>query len=739
MTATNRVDELRKRYHENPRRFFAPLANEYRKTGFVDRAILLCEKHLGEQPGNMNGLVVYGQCLFETGRLEEARGPFEMALGLDPENLIALRHLGDIARLAGDQPTARTWYEKLLEVDRRNDEVIALLAEVGGGGANAPAPVSQAPSIISVASSVSIAGEVDSFGTIDLAPTAPHAPVAAPPPRTATPPRAAPSVDPTAKTVEVAARPSTPPPRRASLLDVSFDFGEVVEAVAPPPAPPAPPAPAPEVPLSMGSLIEASPEGESLGETAPIEGLLQADFSAEVAPLSDLESTEFQTGEAEPLAELEAMDFQPPTRDTAAIEGLEPAEFTPPSFATAPIARLSSDIELSPDDAFGLSMAETPDAPLEAAPVDEPAWPTDLGSVDGADDAVEFAPESRLGSTPEPDEAQARRDLRASVAGLPLLEPFGTPTPMATPAVDESTPLPSLEEAETLQMDVETMRQRMEVPPTFVTETMAQVYVQQGHTEKAIAVYKQLVSQAPDDEQLLARLRALESPIPEVPAAPPARPSLGFDTPLSTEPVDEPAPANAMLSAMSFDGLSLSTPEAPSRLETPVGGPSAREFFSSFLHRAATPVATPAVTPVGSPGVSTGPSAAGALLSPLDEIFGTTVRPDDEAAAHRLAGVGATSGPSGGSALDSLFGEGPSAPMPTSTPSRGSVTRASEKLRFDQFFASSTPIEGSAAAPDAPQPEPRLPMDDASESAVEDAGEDDDLDQFQGWLRGLTS
>ncbi|HNU84042.1 MAG TPA: tetratricopeptide repeat protein, partial [Thermoanaerobaculia bacterium] len=102
MSAPNRVDELRKRYHENPRRFFAPLANEYRKTGFVDRAILLCEKHLGEQPGNMNGLVVYGQCLFETGRLDEARQPFEAALGLDPENLIALRHLGDIARLGGD-------------------------------------------------------------------------------------------------------------------------------------------------------------------------------------------------------------------------------------------------------------------------------------------------------------------------------------------------------------------------------------------------------------------------------------------------------------------------------------------------------------------------------------------------------------------------------------------------------------------------------------------------------------
>lgn len=111
MADSARIEDLRKRYHENPRRFFAPLANEYRKSGFLDRAILLCEKHLADQAENMNGLVVYGQTLFEAGRTEEARDPFERALKVDPENLIALRQLGDIARLAGDVPTATGWYE----------------------------------------------------------------------------------------------------------------------------------------------------------------------------------------------------------------------------------------------------------------------------------------------------------------------------------------------------------------------------------------------------------------------------------------------------------------------------------------------------------------------------------------------------------------------------------------------------------------------------------------------------
>jgi tetratricopeptide (TPR) repeat protein len=130
MSAAARIDELRKRYDENPRRFFAPLANEYRKSGDLDQAISLCQEHLAEQPGNMNGHVVYGQALYEASRYEEARATFTTALQLDPENLIALRHLGDIARAHGDVPAAREWYTRVLDADPRNEEIQGFLAEL---------------------------------------------------------------------------------------------------------------------------------------------------------------------------------------------------------------------------------------------------------------------------------------------------------------------------------------------------------------------------------------------------------------------------------------------------------------------------------------------------------------------------------------------------------------------------------------------------------------------------------
>ena len=134
MAGPSRIDELRKKFDENPRRYFAPLANEYRKIGDFEQAIFICQEFLPQQPGHMSGHIVYGQALFETGRHDEARSVFETALALDPENLIALRHLGDIARAHGDNETARAWYRRVLESDPRNEEIAAILTSIETDG-----------------------------------------------------------------------------------------------------------------------------------------------------------------------------------------------------------------------------------------------------------------------------------------------------------------------------------------------------------------------------------------------------------------------------------------------------------------------------------------------------------------------------------------------------------------------------------------------------------------------------
>ena len=130
MQGSPRIDELRQKFHENPRRYFAPLANEYRKAGDPEQAIAICRAHLAQQPGHMSGHVVYAQSLYDAARVDESRVVFEKALSLDPDNAIVLRYLGDISRQRGDSAEALHWYSRALEADPHDSEVAAYIAEL---------------------------------------------------------------------------------------------------------------------------------------------------------------------------------------------------------------------------------------------------------------------------------------------------------------------------------------------------------------------------------------------------------------------------------------------------------------------------------------------------------------------------------------------------------------------------------------------------------------------------------
>src|SRR5437588_8506951 len=158
MASSPRIEELRQKFEENPRRYFAPLANEYRKAGEIDQAIAICREYLPQQPGHMSGHIVYGQALYEAKQFEESKAVFETALSLDPENLIALRHLGDIALVIGDTVGARGWYGRVLEADPRNEEIQAQLAKLDAAPA-AGTPAAGDPSAATPASAPQAAAD----------------------------------------------------------------------------------------------------------------------------------------------------------------------------------------------------------------------------------------------------------------------------------------------------------------------------------------------------------------------------------------------------------------------------------------------------------------------------------------------------------------------------------------------------------------------------------------------------
>jgi len=137
----DRLRELQQKFDENPRRYFAPLANEYRKGGQPKRAIEICRAHLAQMPGHMSGQIVYGQSLYEASEFDEAKQVFGRALALDPENLIALRSMGDMSLQAGDTTEARNWYTRLLDADPKDTAVIALVSEIDAAADAAPVAI----------------------------------------------------------------------------------------------------------------------------------------------------------------------------------------------------------------------------------------------------------------------------------------------------------------------------------------------------------------------------------------------------------------------------------------------------------------------------------------------------------------------------------------------------------------------------------------------------------------------
>lgn len=507
MSSSARIDELRKKFDENPRRYFAPLANEYRKVGDFDQAIFICQEYLPQQPGHMSGHIVFGQALFEAKRLPEARTVFETALTLDPENLIALRHLADISRDLGETTAARGWYERVLQADPRNEEIAAIMSSMSAAGS----------------------------------PTAKTAetPVPAPAPAAA----AAPA-------------PAKPAPASAVAPTMELSAAAVQEMLRARQAAQQEAAPAPEkLTLDEAPTVEVNvtPEPSTLEgfETTSHEGLLDM-------PSGGMLGLE-PTSAASPSPELVAPPATPDGLDTISLD--EPAD------------------GLLDFDSFGLG-GETPSpAPQPAVPsLVAPAMDFAMPGVDSTGRAPAAGPPTDGGHEPVDDfDFDVPVSPPAAAASPPPPAQVSIPT-MVMDVIEDAIPavmdiveeaVPAVVDAVTsaptvimgaIRIDAQKAETKAEAAAAaerpaapFVTETMAQLYLEQGHRAEAIEIYKQLVAARPGDAELRGRLDAIErgsgSRAPqtvEVPAGVPTSPAPTV-APRASEPA--PAPMRARFAA----------------------------------------------------------------------------------------------------------------------------------------------------------------------------------------------
>jgi len=480
MASSARIDELRKKFDENPRRYFAPLANEFRKMGDLEQAVFICQEYLPQQPGHMSGHIVYGQALFELGRDEEAKAVFETALSLDPENLIALRHLGDIARQAGDLDIARFWYLRVLESDPRNDEISQLLMSLdslpaGSGRTQSRHSPAIAPEVVSAEPPPEPPDEppYEAPAVVAQEPVEmPEAPVA----EAATPSRTEPAELESYEPFEGFDRIlDFDQPAPTSIEDQEAAAGEqVISSLDEPIGADAGAANVPSAPVAISveeqllDLNDFSIGGESIVPPAQPDPI-----AAAPAPAPDVSTESGAVDEASEETE---------EWETPAISAVESA----PAFAESPTSNETVDegvfFGVNESTTFEPTLTESvlPDEALsteaEPEPVIELATDIDLGlPSDEPEPAPELENESQT-VEPAAEESLATADMLGDVeigAGAP------------SEATDE----------------------------VFVTETMANLYVEQGHLASALEVYEKLVAQHPGDEVLEARVREIKERI----------------------------------------------------------------------------------------------------------------------------------------------------------------------------------------------------------------------------------
>jgi tetratricopeptide (TPR) repeat protein len=488
MAYQSEIEKLEQRFGEKPEQWFAALADAYRKAGDLDMALDVINTWIEKRPNYTSGHIVRGRCLLDRQQDAEAAQAFQGVLELDPENIIAIKALSEIATRAGDEEQARQWLRRLLEVDPMNEEAHAALE------AMSPQPAA-----------------------LELVEP--------------TPAEAAPPADEPAT-----AAPMFDPMAIAHDLRESAQVEQVTEEAAPEEL---------EVP-SLREVGAAEPTLEmepelAIEPAAEVEGLETSEVSADAGDAADsgIEIEAFD----------EEMGWDAGDRVSHAIsqEDIEEAQHAHENSLDVP--------------AHSLPGIETEDVPEVGV---EERVSQAIEGLDVPPQVPEVEPEPVMGFEPTVEEPAVEIEEEEPAAAVQP-EPVPIPVPMPEPATElavpvepvepEPTPVseavpepaqqaatgpadtPGTEPAEAeaeaeeelpLILPEEVQAEDAAEPEPLLTETMAEVYVAQGHEEQARDIYRKLLAQQPGNAALAAKLRDLESRAAPQPAAapPPPAPSL---------------------------------------------------------------------------------------------------------------------------------------------------------------------------------------------------------------------
>jgi tetratricopeptide (TPR) repeat protein len=119
-----RIEELRRRVLKDPASIaFAQLAEEHRRAGDYDEAASVCRAGLARHPTYLSARVTLGRALIEVGQYDEAEAELQYVLRSAPENLAAVRGLGEIHQRRGNLTEALKQFQIALALAKHDPEL----------------------------------------------------------------------------------------------------------------------------------------------------------------------------------------------------------------------------------------------------------------------------------------------------------------------------------------------------------------------------------------------------------------------------------------------------------------------------------------------------------------------------------------------------------------------------------------------------------------------------------------
>jgi len=461
-------DDAIRRYErelaEDPQsRAFAPLAEAHRKAGHLEEAIRVARAGLEAHPGYSGGLVVLGRALYEKGELDNAAEILQKAVSETPESYLGQKFLGKVLLDKGENKGALKALGAANLLSPEDEEVARLLDEVRSKAASPPT--------MEYEGRLTDPGEEAQIVTYEQKPTTVDGVELPPLPAGGDEGVFSFSSDGTVDPVEITPAPVTEGvgPADSGMSDISMDEFEVEDMNAT---------------VIDEEEFEQAMHVESLGELGPeAAAFILEGEGVEEDPTVGL-SPENEVFTLEDVSEVVAPPEDPASFPAGPIV-TEPVT-APPAVPSADFPTQRAPEAVPPPDPPHAGLSDTGPG---AGPVNgEVPW----AQKGPASPGVEPAPAPPITQEREPGPGQS--------ASPPYPSPVSENIPVSGAQHYSQAPEP---------LPPEPLPHETAAEEQFSTETLADLYAQQGLVDKAAGIYRQILNQAPDNETVRLKLDAL--------------------------------------------------------------------------------------------------------------------------------------------------------------------------------------------------------------------------------------